>query len=201
MATQKLGGKRIAILATDGFEQSELFEPMRALENAGAQVLVVSIKSGEIKSWKDKNWGQTIRVDLTLDEARVDDFDGLMLPGGVINPDRLRIEKKAVAFVQGFVDAEKPIAAICHGPQLLIETEVVDGRTLTSWPSLKTDLQNAGAYWVDEEVVVDQGLVTSRKPADLPAFNKKMIQEFAEAVHALRTHLPGHTLRNSEKLI
>jgi protease I len=183
MASQHLKGRRVAILATDGFEQSELLEPRKALEAAGAQVDVVSPKEGSIKGWSGKDWGKSVDVDRMLTEADADDYAALMLPGGVINPDKLRIDEDAVQFVQKFVDARKPIAAICHGPQLLIETGAVKGRQMTSWPSLKTDLINAGAHWVDEEVVTDQGLVTSRKPDDIPAFNKKMIEEFAEGVH------------------
>lgn len=181
--SDKLNGTKVAILATDGFEQSELKEPREALINAGADVHVVSLKSGQIKGWKDGNWGEAIDVDKTLKEVRPGDYDALVLPGGVINPDKLRIEKDAVSFVQDFVSKGKPIASICHGPQTLIETGVVEGRRMTSWPSLKTDLINAGAIWVDEEVVTDQGLVTSRKPSDIPAFNKKMIEEFAEGIH------------------
>ena len=180
---QKLSGKRIAILATDGFEQSELFEPKKALEEAGAETCIVSLKSGEIKGWSEGNWGKSIKVDELVADCDSDDFDGLLLPGGVINPDKLRKEEDAVDFVQGFVEEQKPIAAICHGPQTLIETGVVAGRTMTSYASIKTDLINAGANWVNEEVVVDQGLVTSRSPKDIPAFNKKMIEEFAEGVH------------------
>jgi protease I len=183
MTSQFLKGRRVAILATDGFEQSELFEPKKALEAAGAEVDVVSPKEGSIKGWSGKDWGKSIDVDLMLSEADADDYAALMLPGGVINPDKLRIDEEAVQFVQKFVAAKKPIAAICHGPQVLIETGIVKGRQMTSWPSLKTDLINAGAHWVDEEVVTDQGLVTSRKPDDIPAFNKKMIEEFAEGVH------------------
>jgi protease I len=183
MASQFLKGRRVAILATDGFEQSELLEPKKALEAAGAQVDVVSPQKGSIKGWNHKDWGKSVDVDIMLSEADADDYAALMLPGGVINPDRLRIDQDAVQFVQKFVDARKPIAAICHGPQVLIETGIVKGRQVTSWPSLKTDLINAGAHWVDNEVVTDQGLVTSRKPDDIPAFNKKMIEEFAEGVH------------------
>lgn len=183
MDKQKLEGFRVAILATDGFEQSELFEPKAALEEAGAEVEVVSPKEGAIKGWKDGNWGKSIAVDLLLEAADPNDFDGLLLPGGVINPDRLRLEEKAVRFVDSFLKSGKPIAAICHGPQTLIETKALTGKTLTSWPSLRTDLENAGARWVDEEVVVDNGIVTSRKPADIPAFNRKMIEEFQEGWH------------------
>lgn len=181
-----LKGKKIAILATDGFEQSELFEPKEALEKAGAEVEVVSINKGEIKGWRKGDWGRICAVDKVLDDATPEDYDGLMIPGGVMNPDKLRNEVKAVQFVQGFVDTQKPIAAICHGPQVLIETGYVTGKTMTSWPSLKTDLINAGANWVDREVVVDHGLITSRKPEDIPAFNKKMIEEFIDGIHGSR---------------
>jgi len=174
-----LKGKRIAILATDGFEQSELLEPQSALVSAGAQTKIVSLKKGEIKGWKDKNWGKSIPVDLTVDEAKSEDFDGLLLPGGVMNPDQLRMNPQAVQFARSFFDAGKPIAAICHGPWLLVEAGIVRGRTLTSWPSLKTDIVNAGGKWVDKEVVSNSGITTSRKPADIPAFNSAMIQELA----------------------
>ncbi|MEO6589578.1 MAG: type 1 glutamine amidotransferase domain-containing protein [Pyrinomonadaceae bacterium] len=179
----KLDGVKVAILAADGFEQSELFEPKKALENAGADVKIVSLKSGEIKGWDEKDWGKTIAVDLTVDEANADDFDALQLPGGVMNPDKLRMNEKAVSFVKSFFEAGKPIGAICHAPWTLIEADVVKGKTLTSWASLKTDLENAGAKWVDREVVTDNGLVTSRNPQDIPAFNEKIIEEFAEGFH------------------
>lgn len=179
----KLDGIKVAILATDGFEQSELFEPKKALEEAGAQVSVVSLKSGEIKGWNHTDWGNTIEVDLTVDEANADDFDALQLPGGVMNPDKLRMDENAVNFIKSFFDAGKPVAAICHAPWTLIEAGVVKGKTVTSWASVRTDLENAGAKWVDQEVVTDNGLVTSRKPDDIPAFNEKMIEEFAEGVH------------------
>jgi protease I len=182
MKDTALDGIRVAILATDGFEQSELMEPKEALEHAGAEVEVISLEPGEIVGWKDKDWGDSVPVDATVDEVESEDFDALMLPGGVINPDLLRLNERAVEFTQGFVDDGKPIAAICHGPQLLIETNAVDGRTLTSWPSLRTDLENAGAVWVNEEVVTDNGLITSRKPADIPAFNEHMIEEFSRGV-------------------
>lgn len=173
-----LDGFRVAILAADGFEKSELFETKQALDELGASTSVVSVKPGAIRSWDDGDWGEKISVDLTLAEAKTEEFNALLLPGGVMSPDTLRIHPDAVAFVQAFVDAAKPIAAICHGPQMLIETSFVRGRKMTSWPSLKTDLENAGAEWVDEEVVYDQGLITSRKPADIPAFNQAMIDEF-----------------------
>lgn len=179
----KLNGLKVAILATDGFEQSELFEPKKALENAGATVSVVSLKSGEIKGWNENNWGDSIAVDLTVDKANAEDFDALQLPGGVMNPDKLRMEEDAVKFIKAFFDAGKPVAAICHAPWTLIEADVVRDKTVTSWESLRKDLENAGAKWVDQEVVVDNGLVTSRNPQDIPAFNQKMIEEFAEGIH------------------
>jgi protease I len=181
MTNATLKGQRIAILATDGFEQSELMEPRKALNDAGATTEVVSLKSGKIKGWNHKDWGTEVDVDITLDSAKADDFDALLLPGGVMNPDRLRMEPKAVEFVRAFTKSGKPVAAICHGPWTLIEADAVRGRTVTSWPSLKTDLKNAGAHWVDKEVVSDGGLVTSRKPDDLPAFNREMIQLFSSA--------------------
>ena len=181
MAT--LENRRVAILTEEGFEQVELTSPKMALKDAGAIVHVISPKSGKIKAWDKTNWGIEVDVDKQLDEVSPDDYDALVLPGGVMNPDKLRQNKEAIAFVTAFLKEGKPIAAICHGPQMLIETGLIKGRKLTSFPSLKTDLKNAGAKWVDEEVVVDNGLVTSRTPADLIAFNKKMIEEFAEGVH------------------
>ena len=174
---------KVAILTEEGFEQIELTSPKEALENAGAKVDVISSKMGKIKAWNHTDWGIEIDVDKELSTVSPDDYDALMLPGGVMNPDKLRQNKEAVAFVSAFLDEGKPVAAICHGPQVLIETGMIGGRTLTSYPSLQTDLKNAGAHWVDEEVVVDNGLVTSRKPDDLPAFNKKMIEEIAEGMH------------------
>ena len=176
-----LKGKKIAILATDGVEQVELTEPRKALDKAGATTVVVSLKPGKIQGMNHDEKGDKIKVDKTLDEVSAGEFDNLVLPGGVQNPDFLRVNPQAVAFVKGFVDAGKAIAAICHGPWTLIEAGAVSGRKMTSWPSLKTDLRNAGATWVDEEVVSDGGLITSRKPDDLPAFNKQIIQEFAES--------------------
>ena len=184
MPTNKLDGKRIAILATDGVEEVELTKPRDAIREAGAQAVVVSPRSDEIKAWQHDHWGNKIHVDLPLSRANADDFDGLMLPGGVMNPDHLRQDQQAVRFVKSFFEQGKPVAAICHGPWLLVEAGAVSGRTLTSWPSLKTDIRNAGGQWVDEEVHVDRGLVTSRKPADLPAFCAKAIEEFAEGRHA-----------------
>jgi protease I len=182
MAT--LENRRVAILTEEGFEQVELTSPKMELKDAGAIVHVISPKSGKIKAWDKTNWGIEVDVDKQLDEVSPDDYDALVLPGGVMNPDKLRQNKDAVAFVTAFLKEGKPIAAICHGPQMLIETGLIKGRRLTSFPSLQTDLKNAGAKWVDEEVVVDNGLVTSRTPADLIAFNKKMIEEFAEGIHA-----------------
>jgi protease I len=181
MAT--LTGFKVAILAAEGFEQSELVEPRHALDEAGAQTRVVSPAKGEVQGWKHFEKGERIRVDVPLDDARADDFDALLLPGGVANPDQLRMIPKAVEFVRRFFDSGKPVAAICHAPWTLIEADVVRGRTVTSWPSLKKDLINAGARWVDQEVVNDHGLVTSRKPDDIPAFNRKMIEEFGEGRH------------------
>lgn len=178
-----LSGKKVAILATDGFEQDELFSPLEALRGAHAEVKVISPtedKSKKIKGWNHTDWGKTIAVDVPLKEARPENFDALVLPGGVINPDHLRRESAAVKFVKTFFESGKPIAAICHGPQMLIEADVVRGHKLTSFASIKTDLKNAGAEWVDQEVVVDESLITSRSPDDLPAFNDKVIQKIAE---------------------
>lgn len=180
---QNLKGKRVAILATDGFEQVELTEPKKALEQAGATTEVISPKSGEIRGWKSKDWGDSVKVDKTLTKANPSDYDALVLPGGVANPDNLRMDEKAVRFVKDFAQSGKPVAAICHGPWTLVEAGVVKGHTLTSWPSLKTDLKNAGANWVDKDVVMDGNFITSRKPDDLPAFNKKVIEEIADGKH------------------
>lgn len=184
MAAQDLSGKRVAILATDGVERVELVEPRKALDSAGAKTMVVSPKQGSIKGWEHDHWGEDIKVDQALDSVNASDFDALMLPGGVMNPDHLRQDQKAVEFVRRFFDAGKPVAAICHAGWMLVEANAVDGRSVTSWPSLRTDLENAGAEWIDREVVTDRGLVTSRKPDDIPAFNRKMIEEFAEGIHA-----------------
>jgi len=175
--------KRIAILATDGFEESELQSPKDAIEKQGWQAEIVSLKSGVIKAWAKNNWGKEYPVDNIVDEVKAAEYDGLLIPGGVINPDKLRKENKVLDFVKEFFTAKKPVAAICHGPQVLISAGVVSGRTMTSFETVKIDLQNAGANWIDEEVVVDNGLVTSRSPQDLPAFNKKMIEEFGEGIH------------------
>ena len=179
----ELQGRRVAVLATDGFEQVELTKPVEALKQAGASVTVVSPKSGKIQGFNHHDKGDAIPVDRTLDQTKPDEFDALLLPGGVINPDALRLEPKAIAFVKHFVDTKKPIAAICHGPWTLIDAGGVKGRKMTSWPSLKTDLMNAGAEWVDQPVVTDHGLVTSRKPDDIPQFVGKMIEEFREGRH------------------
>jgi protease I len=178
-----LNNKKVVILTEEGFEQVELTSPLQALKDAGATVDVVSPKGGKVKAWDKTNWGIEVNVDKQLSEVSPDDYDALVLPGGVMNPDKLRQNKEAVAFVSAFLDEGKPIAAICHGPQILIETGMIGGRNLTSFPSLQTDLKNAGAHWIDQEVVVDNGLVTSRTPADLSAFNKKAIEEIAEGVH------------------
>lgn len=178
-----LQGKRVAFLATDGVEESEYIQPREAARKAGAQVELVSPKSGQIQSVKHGEKSGTYQVERTLTEANPDDYDALVLPGGVANPDRLRTDPNAVRFVKAFFDTHKPVAAICHAPWMLVEADVVRGRTVTSWPSLRTDLRNAGATWVDEPVHVDQGLVTSRKPADLPQFCDKMIEEIAEGKH------------------
>ncbi|HET6229851.1 MAG TPA: type 1 glutamine amidotransferase domain-containing protein [Longimicrobiaceae bacterium] len=183
---KKLEGKKVAILVTDGFEQVEMTEPRKALEEAGAETQIVSPKSGKVKGWQHTEWGDEFAVDVALSGARAEDYDALLLPGGVMNPDYLRMDADAVKLARAFYDAGKPIAAICHGPWLLVEADVVRGRKVTSWPSLHTDLANAGASWVDQEVVTDKGLVTSRKPEDIPAFNKKMIEEFAEGIHQNR---------------
>ena len=182
----ELAGKKVAILATDGFEQSELTEPRRKLLETGDTAHVVAPHAGSIQGMQHHDKGEKVTVDKTLDEVRPEEYDALVLPGGVANPDALRTMPKAVAFVRHFFDARKPVAAICHGPWTLVEADVVRGRTLTSWPSLKTDIRNAGGTWVDEEVVVDKGLVSSRKPDDLPAFCKKMFEEIREGRHERR---------------
>ncbi len=179
----RLLNKRIAAVVEDGFEQVELTKPKKALDDEGAIVDIVSPKSGSVKGWEHTDWGDKLDVDLTLSDANADDYDALLLPGGVMNPDKLRVNPEAVQFVRSFVESGKPIAAICHGPWTLIDAGAVRGRTMTSWPSLATDLRNAGANWVDRACVVDRGLVTSRKPDDIPEFNEKMIEEFAEGRH------------------
>ena len=184
MAERTLQGKKIAILATDMFEEVEMTKPRKALDDAGAETELVSLKSGEIQGFNHYDKAGSYKVDKTVEEVSADDYDGLMLPGGVGNPDTLRLDENAVAFVRAFFEQGKPVAAICHAPWMLVEAGVVRGRTLTSWPSLQTDIRNAGGNRVDEEVVVDSGLVTSRKPDDIPAFNKKMLEEFREGRHA-----------------
>jgi PfpI family intracellular protease len=180
MARNTLEGIRVAILATDGFEQSELTEPRKALDAAGAVTKVVSPKSGKLRGWNHKEWGEEVQVDQPLDAADPQNYDALVLPGGVMNPDALRMQPKAVAFVKSFFDAGKPVGAICHGPWTVIESGAAKGHRMTSWPSLKTDICNAGADWVDQEVVVDANLVTSRKPEDIPAFNRELIKLFSQ---------------------
>src|SRR2546427_11082000 len=183
-----LTGKRIAILVDEGFEQVELVKPRKALDKAGAETQVVSpqTEQGQVRGWNMKRWGKFVAIDVPLESADPAQFDALLLPGGVMNPDKLRMNPKAVQFVKHFFDAGKPVAAICHAPWTLIEADVLKERTLTSWPSLKTDIGNAGGKWVDEEVVTDMGLVTSRTPDDIKAFNKTMIEEFAEGEHNRR---------------
>jgi len=187
MATKVLSGRKIAFLATDGFEQIELTEPWEKLKEAGAEVFLISPKLGKIQGMHHDKSGDSFSVDKKAEDASVDDYDGLVLPGGVFNPDALRLDKPSVQFVRDFFKNAKPVAAICHGPWTLIEAGVVDGRKLTSWPSLKTDLENAGAEWVDEPCVCDEGLVTSRSPDDLQAFCEKAIEEFAEGMHVGQT--------------
>lgn len=180
---ETLNRKRVAILATNGFEESELREPKKALEKAGAEVHIISESTGNIKGWSNGNWNNEYPVDKTLNEANQSDYNALMLPGGVINPDKLRRNDKAIKFVKSFFENHKPVAAICHAPWLLAEADVLKGRKITSFSSIKTDMINAGANWVDEEVVVDEGLVTSRSPKDLPAFNDKLVEEVYEGKH------------------
>jgi protease I len=180
----ELNGKRVAIVATDMVEQVELVEPRKALEDAGAKTDLISIEPGEIQGFNHYDKADKFRVDRTIEEVSADEYDALLLPGGVGNPDTLRTDENVVSFVRGFFEQGKPVAAICHGPWTVVEAGAVRGRTLTSWPSLQTDIRNAGGRWVDEKVHVDQGFVTSRKPDDIPAFNAKMIEEFAEGKHA-----------------
>jgi len=179
----ELQGKKVAFLATDGVEQVEYTEPRKAIEHAGAEAQLVSLRPGEIQGFNHLDKADTFPVDLAVKDARAEDFDGLVIPGGVANPDAMRLDRDAVRFVRSFFDAGKPVAAICHAPWMLVEADVVRGRTLTSWPSLQTDIGNAGGTWVDEEVHVDRGMVTSRKPDDIPAFSAKAIEEIAEGVH------------------
>lgn len=181
---QPLNGKRIAILVENGFEQEEMTRPRQALEEAGARTFIVSpAESNKVKGWNHTQWGDEFNIDIKMADASAQDFDALLMPGGVMNPDKLRRNEKVQRFVKAFAESGKPIAAICHAPWTLIDAGIIQGRTLTSYPSLQTDLKNAGAKWVDQEVVVDNGLVTSRNPGDIPAFNRKMIEEFAEGIH------------------
>jgi len=181
--TQKLKGKTVAILVADGFEQSELVGPRKALDDAGAKTILISSQTGQVRGWNETDWGEKFPVNLQLAQARAEQFDALLLPGGVMNTDRLRTDPRAVQFIKAFFDVGKPVAAICHGPQVLVEADVVRGRKLTSASPLKTDIRNAGGNWTDAEVINDRGLVTSREPSDIPAFNRKMIEEFAEGPH------------------
>ena len=183
----KLNGKRVAILAAEGYEQSELLQPLRALKDAGATVHIISLKPGVIRGWTEGDWGDTVNVDFTVDEANAAEYDALMLPGGVMNPDKLRVNQNALMFVTGFFERGLPVGAICHAPWTLIDADLVDGRKLTSYASIRRDLENAGAIWVDEEVVCDKGFVTSRQPDDLPAFCEKLIEEIAEGYHEGQT--------------
>jgi deglycase len=188
----ELSGKRVAAIVAKGFEQVELIEPKQALEAAGAKVEIISPEQGRVRGWNHTDWGTDVTVDETIDTARPDDYDALLLPGGVMNPDHLRMNPKVVAFVRTMFESGKPVASICHGPWTLIEADCVRGYRVTSYPSIKTDLKNAGAHWVDEEVVTDRGLVTSRRPGDIPAFNRKMIEEFAEGAHPARERQATH---------
>ena len=183
----QLEGKKVAILATDGYEESELLEPKKALDNADVKTEIISLASGKIKGWKNGNWSDSISVDHEVSKVDHADYDALVLPGGVINPDKLRRDDDAIAFVRGFFKDHKPVAAICHAPWMLIEADVVKGREVTSFSSIKKDLENAGAHWSDHEVIVDNGLITSRSPADLPVFNAKLVEEVWEGKHEEQT--------------
>lgn len=195
---KKLNGKKIAILATNGFEHSELFEPRKRIQDEGGTAVIVSPEDGSIKSWKNGNWGETVEVDMSLSNANPDGFDGLVIPGGVINPDILRTNENAIKFIQGFFEENKqrPVAAICHGPWLLAEAKVAKDRFLTSYSSIQTDMKNAGAKWSDEEVVVDRGIVTSRSPEDMPAFLDKMVEEMYEGNHKVTDRQVQPSTRN-----
>jgi protease I len=188
----ELNGKRIAIVATDGVEQVELVKPRKALDDAGAQTDLISIKPGEIQGFNHFDQADKLPVDRTIEEVDADEYDALMLPGGVANPDQLRMDENVLSFVRTFFEQGKPVAAICHAPWTIVEAGAARGRTLTSWPSLQTDIRNAGGNWVDEEVHVDAGLVTSRKPGDIPAFNAKMIEEFTEGIHTAQREKTLH---------
>jgi protease I len=194
-----LGGLKVAILVADGFEQIELVEPKNALDEAGAETFIVSPAKGQVQGWKHFEKADKFSVDVALEKADAQGFDALLLPGGVANPDLLRLLPKAVAFVRAFFDSGKPVAVICHGPWTLIEAGVVRGRSITSWPSLKTDLKNAGADWVDREVVVDGGLISSRKPDDIPAFNRSMIEEFGKSRDAQSRPAPEHAAARTKR--
>ena len=199
----ELNNCRVAIVVTDGFEQVELTEPRKALEQAGARTEIISPNKKKVKGWNFKEWGEEIRVDVPIDQARASNYDALLLPGGVMNSDKLRMDDQVLNFVREFFDAGKPVAAICHGPWTLIDAGVARGRRMTSYPSIRADLQNAGADWIDQEVVVDNGLVTSRKPDDIPAFNRKMIEEFKEGLHSgQKRHSLGdrQRIRQSEEV-
>lgn len=186
-----LNGKKVAIITENGFEEVELTSPKKALEEAGATVQIVSPQKDKVKAWDHDHWSIELPVDVQIDKANPEDYDALVVPGGVLNPDQMRMNQKCVEFAQHFLENGKPVAAICHGPQLLIETGLINGRTMTSYWSVQTDLKNAGAIWVDEEVVVDNGLVTSRSPKDLDAFNKKMVEEIKEGQHEPVAYSPG----------
>ena len=188
-----LKGKKVAILTESGFEEVELTSPKKALEDAGARVEIVSPQKEKVKAWAHDHWSIELPVDVNVEEADPNDYDALMIPGGVLNPDKMRVNDKCVEFAQHFLQEGKPVAAICHGPQLLIETGMLEGRNMTSYPSVKTDMINAGATWADREVIVDNGLVTSRSPKDLEAFNKKMIEEIKEGKHSPVTRTPSPT--------
>ena len=188
-----LTGKKVAILTESGFEEVELTSPKKALEDAGAEVEIVSPQKEKVKAWAHDHWSIELPVDVNVEEADPNDYDALMIPGGVLNPDKMRMNDKCVEFAQNFLQEGKPVAAICHGPQLLIETGMLEGRNITSYPSVKTDMINAGAIWTDREVIVDNGLVTSRSPKDLKAFNKKMIEEIKEGQHSPVTRTPSPT--------
>ena len=185
----KLNGKTVAILTENGFEEVELTSPKKALEDAGATVHIVSPQKDKIKAWAHDHWSIELSVDKNVSDVKAEDYDALLLPGGVLNPDKLRLNKEAVEFAKDFLETGKPVAAICHGPQLLIETGLLEGREMTSYPSLQTDIKNAGANWHDREVIIDNGLVTSRSPKDLEAFNEKMVEEISEGIH---TPAPAH---------
>jgi len=192
---KELAGVHVGIIATDGFEQSELFSPLEALKRAGATVHIISPKAGRIVGWHQNNWGRSIGVDLTVREAWAIEFDALVIPGGVINPDRMRTNAEAIAFVMAMINKHRPVAAICHGAQLLIETGALKGKKVTSWPAIKTDIENAGAQWVNKDVVIDHRIITSRSPADLPYFNKAIIREFSYG----RLH-PNFEVRSEETI-